>query len=1760
MKQGKVFAEYPPNIGAEGMLIPLEGIAEEQQFLHSKEPLDITSVGTLGQGVFRDNLLKLGVYSTLIVPVIREGVWLGSFSLDAIGDVRVFSEADKNFCRAFAAQIAVAIHNSRQYQASEGRRQQLEALRRAILPIVTELDREVLLKSILQQAVILLGARSGGIYEYYPKLGQLQIIATLGNEWFRGKTLGLGEGIAGLLVRDRLSHMIINDYDNWSGKAPVFSNQKCFEAVLEVLLRRDENTPLGVLYVEASVDRPFRDDPDAELLKLFAEPAAVALVNSELHAQKNALLRIDKYRTQGLQRLSELAYSHERPEEVRFRVDVVQRALNLMDWKAGAMYLYNAKHHELQMVVDEGIGATLPNLTISEGCRLVGSAARQRACKMITRDSDSVEFESEFGAPGWQVAIAVPMHTYQELDSVLLLVHDQMDDQLLSAQKDILIRFANSVSNALQTRTLMDPARAQPDTHLLHLISGDVRTSDELDALLWDLLTLVTASFGLQFNRAVMFLLDEDRRSLVGRMGIGHVERADWEADCCGETAAGPFSFEDWIAMRRDGFRPDTPLGRWIQSVVIPLNADSPNRFYTVFESKNADVLPANRQSELPAPVQETLKPTTDIVLIPLIARNEFVGLLLVDNKFTRATVTRRDIFSLQVYSGVAALAVNQQELVQRTISTTGRLQETVASFSAISSAIANPTLVLRAISQETVEVFEATSVVVIANDELSRRRRSVFHRSRDAEQPASAITLDANSASVWIEGSPLLLEEVRGPNLPEGVRDGSVESAICLPLVFESQTLGVIWICYSNRKLPRFPMTGLLFYAGQVGVAYGNSKRLYELRKLHMAIQDMSIALRIREVEESIVRTAMETFQADSATLWPYDAKNRSFIEDEVVTLGLKMRPHLPGRGGLSEQLLDEPYYMAGPAPDGSGYPDQCTEDFLRHNDLKSFQGVALRAGGEAQGVLYVSYRELRDYGDSDREWLVNFANYAALSLRMARSLAQLRKALDAAEEVSSVIVSGNVNSTLESVAKTTHKAVRCNMVTLFRYDESRGTVDFPPTVFGDFLHPRRIADMDELDALRLVPMLINRRKTMIAQSEKQMRVFLSTRFGREEEVKSVVAVPLSFSGRAVGIMFASYRTPQSFTKQDLRAIQLFADQAAVAMGQAQRFEALTALSQELLAVSKEEAMKRVVAVAVDQLRVQFCVIALREGDRYRVREQFGWPLEYFCEDIEPEFGSHVGFTVLHRRPIVVADYRAVRSVAELRELNVPKRVLDVGIRSGMSVPVFQDGVVVCVMLVQTSKKREFTRQDVDFLSLVANQAVIAEESARRIGRERLSLEAFYAAAKVIIEHPEFDRRVALSEILRQAIKHMVMGQGKAKVFLGTLQLYDQNDDSLVFEIVEPQQSNPELLSMIGERKPAGIARSAAGPIGITGLALKTGNTIRIPNIATARDDIRAEYLVFSKRTVSELAVPLLDGAVPIGVINLESEDPDSFDEHDEKTVQILAELAVIAIKQCRIREEKEETQHRLESESRNFVARLAKTVHEIRTPIAPLRNEIHSLLEGYYGEVNDRQTLALERIQNSAEAQIRLVENMGYVVRIHEGQIKPTFESVDLYEILQEAVDVFRFRADRDGIALTLERIAFQPGSKPNLGPIRLDKRLIECVLRNLIENALRFNKKDGTVRVSPSRMTSEVVIEVADTGIGIPPAQLNKVFGLFYKVPEHSTTQVRGLGVGLSLCKTFVELHKGSITVESQEGSGSTFRIKLPLDPENTSNGRS
>jgi signal transduction histidine kinase len=229
-------------------------------------------------------------------------------------------------------------------------------------------------------------------------------------------------------------------------------------------------------------------------------------------------------------------------------------------------------------------------------------------------------------------------------------------------------------------------------------------------------------------------------------------------------------------------------------------------------------------------------------------------------------------------------------------------------------------------------------------------------------------------------------------------------------------------------------------------------------------------------------------------------------------------------------------------------------------------------------------------------------------------------------------------------------------------------------------------------------------------------------------------------------------------------------------------------------------------------------------------------------------------------------------------------------------------------------------------------------------------------------------------------------------------------------------------------------------------------------------------------------------------------------------------------------------------EKELDQMKSQLLSTVsHELRTPLASIKGFATTLLreDVSWDELSRREFLAI--IDEESDRLSELIGNLLDMSRIEAGTLRVEPEPIDLQPIIQETAKEFEMMTHDHRIVVEL------PGHMP---PVQADARRARQVVRNLVENAVKYSPDGGLITISAETLAEAVLVNVADEGIGIEPQQLEHVFDRFYQVDNASTRKVGGSGLGLSICRAIIEAHDGLIWVDSQPGDGSTFHFTLPL----------
>jgi signal transduction histidine kinase len=248
------------------------------------------------------------------------------------------------------------------------------------------------------------------------------------------------------------------------------------------------------------------------------------------------------------------------------------------------------------------------------------------------------------------------------------------------------------------------------------------------------------------------------------------------------------------------------------------------------------------------------------------------------------------------------------------------------------------------------------------------------------------------------------------------------------------------------------------------------------------------------------------------------------------------------------------------------------------------------------------------------------------------------------------------------------------------------------------------------------------------------------------------------------------------------------------------------------------------------------------------------------------------------------------------------------------------------------------------------------------------------------------------------------------------------------------------------------------------------------------------------------------------------------------------------LAIQNARLYRELVQQSRELEAASQHKSEFLANMSHELRTPLNAVIGFSEVLSEGMFGEINAKQAEYLRDILESGRHLLSLINDILDLSKIEAGRMELELAVFDLPQVLEDALILVRERATRRGIAL-------HKAVDPQLGAIRADERKVKQVVLNLLSNALKFTPEGGRIAVGAVATDGAVEVSVEDTGVGIAPEDQESVFEEFRQVGL-ADKKAEGTGLGLALCRKFVELHGGRIWVKSQVGVGSTFTFTLPL----------
>lgn len=627
--------------------------------------------------------------------------------------------------------------------------------------------------------------------------------------------------------------------------------------------------------------------------------------------------------------------------------------------------------------------------------------------------------------------------------------------------------------------------------------------------------------------------------------------------------------------------------------------------------------------------------------------------------------------------------------------------------------------------------------------------------------------------------------------------------------------------------------------------------------------------------------------------------------------------------------------------------------------------------------------------------------------------------------------------------------------------------------------------------------------------------------------EEGSALCLPLLVFGRVVSVLTLLHPEPDFFKPHHLNLLQESSDQAALVIENFRLYEAsrrraeeMAALFEVALNISADQPLDRllntIVAQAMDLLRCQGGGVFLWRRQEAALELVAAYDPEIDLRGLRVAPGEGlIGRVFETGDPLALDEYGGwTESGTHVAE---GLGAFELSTAAAIAVPLVWQGETSGVLVgTDRAPGRFFDHRDRHLLTMLANQAAAAiasvqlhEQTYRRL-QELNFLNETIQDITVTLDLDE------IFAILTRRIKDLL------GIAACSIALVDYQTKELVFHVA----SGGGAETVVGERVPWGE--------GIVGAAALSGAPV---NVADVRQDKRFYQEIDKKQdefvTHSILAVPMISRGQVVGVMEGLNK-PGGFDSEDERLLGALASLAASVVENANLIS----AQRELEELRASLTHML---VHDLRSPVGTISNCLQ-LLPKLMTDGESEQAVQLIDIASRATQRLfNMVESILDISRLEAGQELTDQRLVSIKELIQSAVDQLDLYAQRKRMRVHVK----WPDQLPS---VMADGGMIERVLLNLINNAIKFTPANGEINILVEPETDSLCVRVRDNGPGIAPENQRRIFDKFARTRDQEG--VAGIGLGLAFCRLAIEAHGGRIWVESALGQGSTFAFTLPI----------
>jgi signal transduction histidine kinase/DNA-binding response OmpR family regulator len=477
----------------------------------------------------------------------------------------------------------------------------------------------------------------------------------------------------------------------------------------------------------------------------------------------------------------------------------------------------------------------------------------------------------------------------------------------------------------------------------------------------------------------------------------------------------------------------------------------------------------------------------------------------------------------------------------------------------------------------------------------------------------------------------------------------------------------------------------------------------------------------------------------------------------------------------------------------------------------------------------------------------------------------------------------------------------------------------------------------------------------------------------------------------------------------------------------------------------------------------------------------------------------------------------------------NSKETLLQFQAKSACLIPLRSAGRLNGLLLVTASQPVEFDPTDVHVLEIASSSFAVALERQRLLEEARRRALELQAAAEVARDTTS---TLSLDILLERIVNQIIT---RFKYYHSSIFLKEETGNYAVI-----RESTGQAGQILKERG----FKLSTGSNSIIGQVLATGDAVTVNDVAHSAIYFPTPLL---PDTRSEMGLPLKLGERILGVLDIQSTEPNAFSSDDIAVLQILADQIAVAIDNARSYELVQQAIEDMREVDRMKSQFLANMSHELRTPLNSIIGFSRVILKGIDGPINEIQEEDLTAIYHSGQHLLNLINDVLDLSKIEAGKMELSLSDLNLNELVRSVMSTAAGLVKDKPVALSY--------SIPDDLPILYaDSTRIRQILLNLISNAAKFTD-EGSIEIKAGVINhngqAEVIVTVADTGPGIAEADRYKLFQPFSQVDDSPTRKTGGTGLGLSICRSLIDMHQGRIgLLESEISKGSTFYFALPI----------